>query len=64
MFKYWTKVRVTSWFYEGMYWTAYKIVSSIVMFKDQPLSYALKLDRLPDNDNIVIISESNLEIIN
>lgn len=61
--KYWDKVRIKSWFYEGMEGIAYKPVSSTIILKDQPWFYEIKLDSLPENDNIVYQNEDNLEII-
>ena len=68
MFKYWQKVRVLSWFYEGIEGTAIRYVRTLSSYSywepiDKNLYYSVMLWN--DNDiHIEDFPESSLEIIN
>lgn len=61
--KYWDKVRITSWFYEGMEWTLYKLIDNYPSLNTQGSFYQLKLESLSEYDCLVIEHQSNLELI-
>ena len=62
MLKYWQKVRVKSWFYEGM-------EGALVSIVDTPLStlaevfYNIRIPALQEESNLIIEHVDNLEII-
>ncbi len=66
--KYWDRVRITSWFYEGMEGTAIRFQRTLSSYynwepTDKNLYYSVTL--WDDNDiHVESFPESNLEIIN
>lgn len=62
--KYWSKVRVTSWFYEGLEWYLKVEFTKFFTKRKEYLVEIYLPDGNPISTTLQFIPESNLEIIN